>query len=94
MEGCVEVDRRWGRPGYEPTTVACIASGFVSEIVCFANGRFVNGKDAMSVMSLRVRPGMEVRIVATGPDEAAAVQAVCEVLGAQRAGADVYRQTC
>ncbi|GAB6847867.1 HPr family phosphocarrier protein [Paraburkholderia sp. A1RI_3L] len=94
MEGWVEVDRRWGRPGYEPTTVACIASGFVSEIVCFANGRFVNGKDAMSVMSLRVRPGTEVRIVATGPDEAAAVQAVCEVLGPQRAAADVYRQTC
>jgi phosphotransferase system HPr-like phosphotransfer protein len=48
----------------------------------------------MSVMSLRVKPGTEVRILATGPDEAAAVQAVCEVLGPQQAGAGVCRQTC
>jgi phosphocarrier protein HPr len=45
-----------------------------------ANGRSVNAKDVMSVMSLRARPGTRVRILATGPDELAAVEALSAIL--------------
>jgi phosphotransferase system HPr (HPr) family protein len=48
-----------------------------------ANGRSVNAKDVMSVMSLRVRRGTLVRILITGPDESAAMDALSAVLHAQ-----------
>jgi phosphotransferase system HPr (HPr) family protein len=47
------------------------------------NGRSVNAKDVMSVMSLRARPGTHVRILATGPDELAALKALSAILGTQ-----------
>jgi phosphotransferase system HPr (HPr) family protein len=48
-----------------------------------ANGRSVNAKDVMSVMSLRARPGTPVRILATGPDEVAALEALSAILHTQ-----------
>jgi phosphotransferase system HPr (HPr) family protein len=50
-----------------------------------ANGRSVNAKDVMSVMSLRAKPGTHVRILATGLDEAAALEALSVILSMQEA---------
>ncbi len=59
------------------------AARFASDIVCMANGRSVNAKDVMSVMSLRAKPGTLVRILATGPDEVVALEAISVILRAQ-----------
>ncbi len=48
-----------------------------------ANGRSVNAKDVMSVMSLRAKPGTLVRILVTGPDEVVALEALSAILRAQ-----------
>jgi phosphotransferase system HPr (HPr) family protein len=48
-----------------------------------ANGRSVNAKDVMSVMSLRARPDTLVRVLATGPDEIAALEALSAILRTQ-----------
>lgn len=48
-----------------------------------ANGRSVNAKDVMSVMSLRVKPGAHVRILAAGSDEIAALKALSAILGTE-----------
>ena len=48
-----------------------------------ANGRSVNAKDAMSVTSLRARPGTSMRLLAAGPDELMALEALSDILQTQ-----------
>jgi phosphocarrier protein HPr len=80
VEASIHVGARWGLNGEELARLAVCAARFASEIICMANGRSVNAKDVMSVMSLRARPGTRVRILATGPDERAAVEALSAIL--------------
>ncbi|ABE35613.1 HPr family phosphocarrier protein [Paraburkholderia xenovorans] len=83
VEASIQINGRWGLNGHESARLAVSAARFASDIVCMANGRSVNGKDVMSVMSLRVRRGTLVRILITGPDEIAALEALSAVLHAQ-----------
>jgi phosphocarrier protein HPr len=76
-EGLIQVGGRWGLNGHRS---AKVAARFDSDIVCIANGRSVNAKDVMSVLSLRAKTGTRVRILATGPDEAEALEALAAVL--------------
>ncbi|MEM5371225.1 HPr family phosphocarrier protein [Paraburkholderia azotifigens] len=76
------VENHRGLDAQEAARFALAASAFSSDIVCVANGRTVNGKDVMSVMSLRARRDTPVRILATGPDECAAVRILSDVLRA------------
>ena len=84
VETWIQVGGRWGLNGHESARLALSAAQFGSDIVCAANGRFVNAKDVMSVMSLRARRGTLVRVLATGPDEAAALQALSDILRTQQ----------
>ena len=83
VEALIQVGGRWGLNGHESARLAVGAARFVSDIVCMANGRSVNAKDVMSVMSLRVRPGTSLRILATGPDEIAVLEALSAILRTQ-----------
>ncbi|MFP3183316.1 MAG: HPr family phosphocarrier protein [Paraburkholderia sp.] len=83
VEALIQVDGQWGLDGQGSARFAVSAARFASEIVCMANGRSVNAKDVMSVMSLRARAGTQVRILATGPDETAALEALSAVLRTQ-----------
>ncbi len=83
VEALIQINGRWGLNGHESARLAVSAARFGSDIVCMANGRSVNAKDVMSVMSLRVRRGTLVRILITGPDESAAMDALSAVLHAQ-----------
>jgi phosphocarrier protein HPr len=83
VEALIHVGGRWGLNGQESARLAVSAARFSSDIVCMANGRSVNAKDVMSVMSLRARPDTLVRILATGPDEIAALEALSAVLRMQ-----------
>ena len=49
------------------------AMGYHSKITVKKDGKVANGKSTMSVMLLLIRRGDEIRIIAEGPDEDAAI---------------------
>lgn len=68
-----------------PATVAVnAASKFASEVKIGYNGREVNMKSIMGVMSLGIPTQSEITISCEGADEDAAVAAIEEVLKAQK----------
>lgn len=68
-----------------PTTVAVnAASKFKSDVNVAFKGREVNMKSIMGVMSLGIPTQSEITISATGDDEEAAIEAIEEVLRAQK----------
>jgi phosphotransferase system HPr (HPr) family protein len=83
VEALIQVGWRSGLNGHGSARLAVTAARFASDIVCMANGRSVNAKDVMSVMSLRAKPGTLARILATGPDEVVALEALSAILRAQ-----------
>jgi phosphocarrier protein len=56
------------------------ASAFQSEVEIVKDGMAVNGKSIMGVMMLAAECGSSITIRATGPDEAAAVDAVAALV--------------
>ena len=68
-----------------PATVAVnAASKFKSDVNVAFKGREVNMKSIMGVMSLGIPTQNEITISATGDDEEAAIEAIEEVLRAQK----------
>ncbi|WP_286357134.1 phosphocarrier protein HPr [Faecalibaculum rodentium] len=68
-----------------PATVAVnAASKFKSDVNVAFKGREVNMKSIMGVMSLGIPTQSEITISATGDDEEAAIEAIEEVLRAQK----------
>jgi phosphocarrier protein len=61
------------------------ASDYAAAVSIAADGREVDAKSAIGVMTLALRPGTTVTVTATGPDEVAAVEAVVDVLQALEA---------
>ena len=58
------------------------AARFASAIWLSRKGRRVNAKSIMGVMMLAAAKGSTLLVEAEGPDEAAAVAAVCELVAA------------
>ena len=58
-----------------------IASDYSSEIMIEADGKRVNAKSIMGMMSLSLAPGEKVTISAEGPDEVEAAAALDDFLG-------------
>ncbi|NTX23263.1 HPr family phosphocarrier protein [Burkholderia cepacia] len=56
------------------------ARRFDSDILPIANGRHGNAKDGMAISSLQVRRGTSAQVLASGPDEEAALHAVLPLL--------------
>jgi phosphocarrier protein HPr len=83
VEAWVQVGGPSGLNGRGSARLAVHASRFASDIICKANGRSVNAKDVMSVMSLRAKPGTQLHILASGPDETAALGGLSAMLRAQ-----------
>lgn len=65
------------RPSAQLTQVA---SRFASEVWISKAGRRVNAKSIMGVMMLAAGPGSVVTVDVTGPDEAAALAAVAQLI--------------
>ncbi len=57
-----------------------VASGFTAEVEIVKDGMAVNGKSIMGVMMLAAECGSSITLRATGPDEAAAVEALCALV--------------
>ncbi|WP_375191649.1 HPr family phosphocarrier protein [Marinobacter sp.] len=56
------------------------ASGFDSSVRISGKGREVDAKNIMQVMMLAASQGTEVEIIAEGPDEEQAVEALVELI--------------
>ena len=56
------------------------ANEFKSNIDIIRDNRRVNAKSLLGVLSLGVVKGMEISIIANGPDEEQAVNALCELV--------------
>jgi phosphotransferase system HPr (HPr) family protein len=95
VDALIRVTARWGVDETVAAEFAATAATFASDVICTANGRHVNGKDAMSVMSvmsLRARRDTPVRILVAGPDERDALHALSAILSASKCGALQYMQ--
>ncbi len=57
-----------------------MAAGFGAEVELVRDGSAVNGKSIMGVMMLAAECGCDVMVRATGPDEAAAVDALVALI--------------
>ena len=73
--------------GLDPSTIALfiqIASQYDSTVYLETEGRRINAKSIMGMMSLKLQKGEDVTIIADGQDEDAAVSGVATFLGAQK----------
>ena len=58
-----------------------LAARFQSDVQLSRNGRKVNAKSIMGVMMLAAGKGSKVTLEIDGPDEAAAMEALCALIG-------------
>ncbi|MGU7812125.1 HPr family phosphocarrier protein [Burkholderia sp. AW49-1] len=77
-----EMGPAWSRGGANSVRDVLVdtARRFDSDILLIANGRRGNAKDRTAVSSLQVRRGMSAQVLASGPDEEAALRALLLVL--------------
>jgi phosphocarrier protein len=68
------------------TALVNAVNSFTSEVNLEANGRTVNLKSIMGVMSLGIAKGAEIKITANGSDEAAALEAVERAISTEGLG--------
>ncbi len=57
-----------------------MARRFESDILLIANGHHGDAKDGIAIASLQVRVGMSAQVLASGPDEEAALRALLPLL--------------
>ena len=57
-----------------------VASAYEAEITLSQNGQEVSGKSIMGVMMLGASRGTELEVIADGPDEEAAADALAELV--------------
>jgi phosphocarrier protein HPr len=77
----LEIINKLGLHARASTKLTQTASKFASDIWIERNGRRVNAKSIMGVMMLAAAKGAIVKIEATGADEAAAIQALSDLIG-------------
>ncbi len=57
-----------------------LASSFVSQVRVNRNGRMIDGKSIMGLLLLAAARGAAITISVDGPDEAAAIDALCALV--------------
>lgn len=57
-----------------------LTKGFAAEVTIRYEGRVANAKSIMGLASLAAEYGTVVEVLATGPDEDAALAALCELI--------------
>lgn len=68
------------------TALVNAVNSFTSDVNLEANGRTVNLKSIMGVMSLGISKGVQVKVSAKGSDEEAALEAVERAIKAEELG--------
>lgn len=80
LEREVEIVNKLGLHARASAKLTQTASSFQSEVWLSRNGRRVNGKSIMGVMMLAAAKGTTIRIDVEGPDEAAAMQVLVDLI--------------
>ncbi|WP_246637351.1 HPr family phosphocarrier protein [Burkholderia catarinensis] len=80
----VQIGPAWNRNRGRAARDAAVdaARRFESDILLIANGYSGNAKDGTAVASLQVHGGTSAQVLATGPDEEAALHALLPLLQA------------
>lgn len=80
----VEIGPAWnrGRAIASRDAIVAAAHRFESDILLLANGLSGSAKDATAIAALRMHGGTSAQVLATGPDEDAALQALLPLLQA------------
>ncbi|RKU00140.1 HPr family phosphocarrier protein [Burkholderia sp. Nafp2/4-1b] len=78
----VEIGPAWNRNRAcaSRAAIAAAARGFESDILVLANGQSGSAKDAAAIAALQMQGGTSAQLLATGPDEEAALQALLPLL--------------
>lgn len=77
----VEIINKLGLHARASAKLSQAAGQFQSEIFLERNGNRVNAKSIMGVMMLAASKGTTIRIETDGPDEAAAMSALTDLIG-------------
>lgn len=80
MKQEIEIINKLGLHARASTKLTQTASQFTSEIWIERNGRRVNAKSIMGVMMLAASKGTVVALETKGPDEAAAMEALVNLI--------------
>ncbi len=80
----VEIGPAWnrGRAIASRDAIVVAAHRFESDILLLANGLSGSAKDAMAIAALQMHGGTSAQVLATGPDEEAALHALLPLLQA------------
>ncbi len=81
----LEIVNRLGLHARAAAKFVTCAGGFSSDVFVERNGRRVNGKSIMGIMTLAAACGTSIQVEVAGPDEEAAAAALTELV-AQRFG--------
>jgi phosphocarrier protein len=81
----IDIVNRLGLHARAAAKFVTCASGFESSIAVERNGRRVNGKSIMGLMTLAAANGTQIRVDVEGPDEDAAFAALAQLV-AERFG--------
>ncbi len=80
IKNTITISNKLGLHARASAKLTKLASTFKSEIFMSRNGRRVNAKSIMGVMMLAAGIGSEIELETEGPDEAAAMQALRELI--------------
>jgi phosphocarrier protein len=80
IKSSITISNKLGLHARASAKLTKLAGSFKSDIHLSRNGRRVNAKSIMGVMMLAAGLGSEIEIEADGADEAAAVQALRELI--------------
>jgi phosphocarrier protein len=75
-----EIINRLGLHARAAAKFVTCAGGFASDIFVERNGRRVNGKSIMGIMTLAAACGTSIRLQIDGEDEEAAMQALLQLI--------------
>ncbi len=76
----ISISNKLGLHARASAKLTKLAGGFQSDVFMSRNARRVNAKSIMGVMMLAAGMGAEVEIETSGPDEQAAMDALCALI--------------
>ena len=77
----VEIVNKLGLHARASAKLTQLAAKYQCDVHMARNGRRINAKSIMGVMMLAAGKGSKVTLEADGPDEDAAIAAICELIG-------------
>jgi phosphocarrier protein HPr len=76
----IEIINKLGLHARASAKLTQLAARFHSDVQVMRNGRKVNAKSIMGVMMLAAGKGSRITIETAGPDEAQAMEAICQLI--------------